>query len=445
MSGPGGRARPAAAGSAATRAEPFERTVLGNGLRVLSQEIPAARSVAAMLVVGVGSRHEDERHAGVSHLIEHLVFKGTRRYPDPGQLSEAIEAVGGSVNASTDREVTVMSAKVPRRDAGTALDVLGEMAFRPLLRGADLIAERPVIIDEIRMYEDSPTDRVFSLFDTLIFGRHPLGREIAGSPTTVRRTGLRAVVDHWTRWYQPEHMVLAAAGAISHTDLLAAAERWFDGESRPRPPRELGVLHQPDAEPDEKVTVRFRDLGQGNLCLGMRGLPRTHPDRWALELAATVLGDGMSSRLFVELRERRSLAYEVSTFSSMLADVGTFGVFSGFDPPRAAEVVRGILEQLERLIQDPVPEVELEKARAYTIGRLDLRMEDTGAVASWLGHAEQLYPKILTVEEVMDGFRAVTADDILRVARRHLRPDLARLAVLGPFRGRARFERLLAG
>jgi len=310
------------------------------------------------------------------------------------------------------------------------------------LRGRDLAAERPVIVDEIRMYEDSPNDRVFSLFDALLFGGHPLGREVAGTATTVRRTPLRAVVEHWSRWYRPDNMVLAAAGAITHDELTAAATSWRD-ERPAAPPRLLAAL-PPPVEPDEpRMAVRYRDLGQGNLCLGMRGLPRTHPDRWALELAGAVLGDGMSSRLFIELRERRSLAYEVSTFSSMLADVGTFGVFAGFDPPRSADVVSGILAELERLVQDPVPEAELAKARAYTVGHLELRMEDTGAVASWLGHAEQLYPRILTVEEVVEGFRAVTADDILRVARTHLTPARARLAMLGPFRGAARFERLL--
>ncbi|MFN2484278.1 MAG: M16 family metallopeptidase [Candidatus Limnocylindria bacterium] len=410
---------------------------------MLSQEVDRARSVAAMLVVGVGSRHEDDADAGVSHLIEHLVFKGTRKYPGPGEISQAIEAVGGVVNASTDRELTVLTAKVPRDHAATALEVLGEMAFRPLLRAEDVAGERPVIVDEIRMYEDSPSDRIFSLFDALLFGRHPLGREIAGSPTSVRRIALRTLREHWSRWYRPEHVVLAAAGAVDHAALVEAGEAWWTDDREPAP-RSLSVMRPPPDDTAARVRVSFRELGQGNLCLGMRGIPRTHPDRWALELASAVLGDGMSSRLFVELRERRSLVYEVSTFSSMLSDAGTFGVYAGFDPPRAEEVIRAIIDELERLVQQPVPEPELEKARAYTIGRLELRMEDTGAVASWLGHAEQLYPRVLTVDEVIEGFRGVTADDVLRVARAYLVPSRARLALLGPFRGGSRFERLLA-
>ena len=419
-----------------------QRTVLENGLRVVSQRMPAARSAATMLLVGVGSRHEDEREAGVTHLIEHLVFKGTRRYPEPGALSEAIETVGGEVNASTDRELTVLTAKVPARHLGTALEVLAEMSLRPLLRSADLQAERPIIVDEIRMYQDAPADRVFSLFDAMLFGRHPLGREIAGSPAGVRRMAHRTVVEHWSRWYRAENMVLAAAGAVDHARLVDVARSW--DVPRRAPAADVSFVAAPDPAPPGRVSVEYRQLGQGNLCLGMPGLSRRDPDRWALELLCAVLGDGMSSRLFVELRERRSLAYEVSTFSSMLSDTGTFGVYAGFDPARVRDVVAAVLEQLERLVQDPVPQSELDKGRAYTQGRIELRMEESGAVAGWLGHGELLYDEILTVDEVFERLEGVTPDDLLRVARRLMRPELARLAALGPFRGGARFGRMLA-
>lgn len=419
------------------------RSVLPSGLRVVSELMPAARSASAMLLVGVGSRHESERDAGVSHLIEHLVFKGTARYPEPGGLSEAIESVGGDVNASTDRESTVLTTKVPARHLRRALEVLEEMAFRPLLRRADLRAERPVIVDEIRMYQDAPSDRVFSIFESLLFGRHPLGREIAGTPAGVRRISHRSVTEHWKRWYRPDEMVLAAAGAVEHDALVEVATGWGGiGERSPAsaPPE----MSAPASRPAGRVAVHYRQLGQGNLCLGMPGVSRHDPDRWALELLCAVLGDGMSSRLFVELRERRSLAYEVSTFSSMFSDSGVVGVYAGFDPPRAGEVVSAILEQLERIVDEPVSAAEMEKARAYTVGRIELRMEESGAVASWLGHGELLYGEIKTVEEVVARLDAVTADDVLRVARRLLRPEHACLAALGPFRGAARFERLLS-
>jgi len=433
---------------------PYERSVLSNGLRVITQPVPTARSVSVALFVGTGSRYEDETHAGLSHLLEHLVFKGTAAYPQAGAISEAVEGCGGSVNASTDRELTVYSAKVPAKQAGTALSVVRDLALRPLLRRSDLVAEKPVIIDEIRMYVDSPTDHVFSLFDELLFGMHPLGREIAGTPRSVRRATRELAVEHWRRWYRPDRLVLAVAGAIDHETVLRAAESWWDDEQAPASAPGLGRLPDPlpatpaagtpEFSPPGSVRVHHRTLAQGNVCLGMPGASRSDPDRWALDLLGAVLGDGMSSRLFLELRERRSLAYDVSTFAAMYADCGTVGIHAGFDPERVDEVLAAILAQLERVVQEPVSMAELDRARAYTRGRLELRMEDTGAVASWLGTSEILLPRILSVAEVVERLEAVTVDDMLRVARRFLDPGQARLALLGPFRGSRRFGRLIA-
>ncbi len=423
---------------------PWERSVLSNGLRVVTQPMPTARSVAVGLFVGVGSRREDEAHAGLSHLLEHLVFKGTRRYPEPGGLSEAIEGCGGSVNAATDRELTIYTARVPAEAASRALEVVADLVLWPLLRRQDLVGEKPVIVDEIRMYVDSPGDHVFSLFDELLFGGHPLGREIAGTPRSVRRARHDTVVGHWERWYRPPNLVLAAAGAITHDQVLKAAGRWFEADAPGSVPTHLpAALEAPTPAPSGSVRVAFRRLSQGNLCIGMPGVARDHPDRWALDLLGAVLGDGMSSRLFIELRERRSLTYDVSTFGATYADCGTFGVHAGFDPVQGPALVAAIIEQLERVVQERVSDAELDRARAYTRGRLELRMEETGAVASWLGTGESLLPRILTVDEVIERLEAVTVEDLLRVARAYVRPDLARLAVLGPFRSRLSFERML--
>jgi len=203
------------------------------------------------------------------------------------------------------------------------------------------------------------------------------------------------------------------------------------------------ALVAPEPVASAEVRVAFRQLSQGNLCIGLPGVSRSDPDRWALDLLSAVLGDGMSSRLFLELRERRSLAYDVSTFGATYADCGTFGVHAGFDPDQADQVVGAILEQLERVVQDLVSEAELERARAYTRGRLQLRLEETGSVASWLGTGESLLPRILTVDEVIEHLDAVSVGDLLDVARRIVRLDRMRLAVLGPFRSPRRFERML--
>ena len=435
------RARPRSVG-----ASPHRRTVLPGGLRVVTQAMPGARSASVAIFVPVGSRHEDEAHAGLSHFLEHLVFKGTRAHPESGALSQLVEGIGGSVNASTDRELTVFSAKVPSERTDIALHAVSELALHPLLRARDLSSEKPVIVDEIRMYVDSPSDHVFTLFDELLFGKHPLGREIAGTTRAVRRATHDAVVGHWRSAYRPGSMVLAVAGAIDHDSVVAAAADWraagpaTNGVPARRPPV---AAPAPQPAPPGSLRVSRRRLSQGNLCLGMTGVARDDPDRWALDVLGAILGDGMGSRLFMELRERRSLVYDVSTFTTTYADTGTFGIHAGFDPDDADRVIHAILEQLERITTEPVSGDELDRARAYTRGRLELRMEDSGAVAGWIGTGETLLPRILTVEEVIERLDAVTIEELLRVAQRFLAPKLARLAVLGPFPSRHRFERAL--
>jgi len=425
---------------------PHERTVQRGGLRVVTQALPGARSASVVLLVPVGSRHEDDAHAGLSHLLEHLVFKGTRAHPEAGSLSQRVEGIGGSVNASTDRELTVYSAKVPAEHVGVALEAVSELALRPLLRGRDLSSEKPVIVDEIRMYVDSPSDHVFTLFDEMLYAGHPLGREIAGTIGSVRRATHRAVVDHWRGSYRTRGMVLAVAGAIDHDAVVRASASWEpdgpdDGTGDTGPATLTTTAPIPSTA--GSLRVSYRRLSQGNLCLGMPGVARDDPDRWVLDLLGAILGDGMGSRLFLELRERRSLVYDVSTFSASYADVGIFGVHAGFDPEDAERVVGAILAQLERICAEPVSDAELSRARAYTRGRLELRMEDSGAVAGWIGTGEALLPRILTVDEVVGQLNAVTVDDLLRVAQRYLDPAGVRLAVLGPFRSRARFERAM--
>ena len=433
------RTRPSAATA-------HRRTVLPSGLRVVTQEMSGARSVSVAIFVPVGSRHEDDAHAGLSHLLEHLVFKGTRAHPEAGALSQRVEGVGGSVNASTDRELTVYSSKVPAGKSTVALEAVSELALHPLLRAADLRGEKPVIVDEIRMYVDSPSDHVFTLFDELLYGKHPLGREIAGTIGSVRRASHDAVVDHWRTAYRLGGLVLSVAGAIDHDQVLRVGADWHAAgpELEGRPPRRASPrIPAPTPTPAGALRVSYRRLSQGNLCLGMPGVSRDDPDRWALDLLGAILGDGMGSRLFLELRERQSLVYDISTFSAMYADVGTFGIHAGFDPEDAHRVVRAIVEQLDRITTDPVRPEELDRARAYTRGRLELRMEDSGAVAGWIGTGETLLPRILTVDEVIERLESVTIEDLLRVARRLLAPGQARLAVLGPFRSRSRFERAL--
>ena len=421
--------------------------MLPSGLRVVTQSMPGARSASVAIFVPVGSRHEDEAHAGLSHLLEHLVFKGTRDHPEPGALSQVVEGVGGSINASTDRELTVYSSKVPAEQLGVALHAVSELALHPVLRRTDLSAEKPVIVDEIRMYVDSPSDHVFTLFDELLYGRHPLGREIAGTIGSVRRATHRGVVDHWRAAYRPARVVLAVAGAIDHEQVLRPAAEWDAAGPDPRTagppavcpwrlrrrgPRRAGTLAclPPAVEPGKPVPRHAGRRSRRSGPLGARP-PRRDPRRRdgqpALPRAArTALARVRRLDLQRDVRRCRHVRRPCRLRSR--------GRGAGRD---------GHPEQLDRISTDPVSPEELERARAYTRGRLELRMEDSGAVAGWIGTGETLLPRILTVDEVIEHLEAVTVDDLLRVARRFLAPSEARLAVLGPFRSRARFERAL--
>ena len=417
-----------------------------SGLRVVTQSLPGARSASVVLLVPVGSRHEDEAHAGLSHLLEHLVFKGTRGHPEAGSLSQLVEGIGGSVNASTDRELTVYSSKVPAEHLDVALAAVSELALHPLLRRRDLSprsrssSTRSGCTSTRRPTTSSRSSTSSSTPGTRSAARSPgrsdrcaARRTMPSSTIGAARTSRRA-----SCWPSPARSTTTTScgpaptgGPTGRTSTVAAGPA-------PRTPSSA-----PTPAPAGSLRVSHRRLSQGNLCLGMPGVARDDPDRWALDLLGAVLGDGMGSRLFLDLRERRSLVYDVSTFSASYADAGTFGVHAGFDPDDAGVVVGAILDQLDRICSEPVAPSELDRARAYTRGRLELRMEDSGAVAGWIGTGEALLPRILTVEEVIERFEAVTADDLLRVARRYLDPAAARLAVLGPFRSRSRFERAL--
>ena len=417
----------------------FERTALPAGPRVISARVPGARSVSVAAYVLAGSRLETAEQVGAAHFMEHITFKGTAAYPTTRSISEAVEGAGGSFNAATDRESTVYWVRVPGREAARGVDVLGELIVRPTLDGEEIEGERTVIIEEIRSYLDDPSEYCQTLFQGALFGEGPLGREICGDEEGIRALPGTTIRDFWRVMYRPANTVVAIAGDLGHDEAVELVANAFGSGNGVVP----GFAAAPELPAGPRVMLGKRDTTQAQLCIGVPALRRDHPDSWTLAVLNAILGDGMSSRLFIELRERRSLTYDVSTFGATYADCGTFGVHAGFDPDQAPALVAAILEQLERVVHEPVSAVELDRARAYTRGRLELRMEETGAVASWLGTGESLLPRILTVDEVIERLDAVTVEDMLRVARTYARPDLARLAVLGPFRSRLRFERML--
>jgi len=417
----------------------FERTALPEGPRVISARLPAARSASVAAYVLAGSRSEHAGQAGVAHFLEHLTFKGTKRYPSTRALSEAIEGVGGSFNAATDRESTVYWARVPGREVARAMDVLGELVCRPALDPGEIARERDVIVEEIRGYLDDPAEYCQILFQQAMFGTGPLGREICGEEADVRSLADRRIREFWAGTYRPANVVVAVAGDLEHDTAVELATAAFGTGNGAL----AGFAPAPVLPAGERILTGRRDTTQSQLCVGVPALPRDHPDAWTLAVLNTILGDGMSSRLFLSLVDRAALAYDVGSGIVEYADAGSLEITAGVDPDRVLKALDAILAELAQLREEPVPEPELAKAKAYLAGGLELRMDETRHLASWVGGQEALHDRVLTLDEALASIAAVTVDDVHRLAGELFRDDRLRLAVVAPGRGRRGLERHL--
>jgi predicted Zn-dependent peptidase len=408
----------------------FERTVLPAGPRVITARLPAARSVSVAAYVLAGSRLEVPGQIGVAHFMEHLTFKGTSAYPTTRSISEAIEGVGGSFNAATDRESTVYWVRVPLREAARAMEVVGELIVRPRLTDRDIENERTVIVEEIRSYLDDPSEYCQILFQTALFGYGPLGREICGEEADVRGLADSAIREFWAATYRPANTVVAIVGDLGHAEATELAATAF-GTGNGQVP---AFAPAPELPAGPRVMVGKRATSQAQLCIGVPALHRDHPDSWTLAVLNAVLGDGMSSRLFLSVREELGLAYDVSSGIVDYADAGALEVSAGVDPAAMPAAITAIMAELARLRDELVPEDELDKAKRYLSGGLELRMDDTRHVASWIGGQEALHDRVLTLDEALAAVDKVDASAVQRVAARLFRDEALRLAAVAPGR-----------
>ena len=404
----------------------FERTALPAGPRVISARIPGARSVSVAAYVLAGSRLESAEQVGVAHFMEHITFKGTAGYPSTRAISEAIEGVGGSFNAATDRESTVYWVRVPRREAARGVDVLGELIVRPNLKKKEIDGERTVIIEEIRSYLDDPAEYCQTLFQVALFGEGPLGREICGDEDGIRALPTTTIRNFWRAMYRPANTVVAIAGDLGHDEAIDLAGTAFGTGNGAIP----GFVPAPELPAGPRVMLGKRDTAQAQLAIGVPALRRDHPDSWTLSVLNAILGDGMSSRLFLSVREARGLAYDVSSGLIDYADAGALEISAGVDPDKLPEAIEAILAELVRLRDERVGDEELAKAKRYLSGGLELRMDETRHVASWIGGQEALHDRVLTVEEAQAAIGHVDAAAIQELAGRLYRDEVLRIAVV---------------
>jgi len=392
-----------------------------------------------MIFIGAGSRYERAEEVGSSHFIEHLCFKGTERRATSKEISEAIEGVGGMLNGGTDKELTVYWCKVARPHFLLALDLMVDMLRNSRFDAQDMERERQIIIEELNMSMDSPPQRVNILIDEVIWPNQPLGRDVAGSKETVAALSREVLLEYLSRQYVPNNTVVSVAGDIGDEEVLASLSSvfgdWTTGTPQPPFPAE-------ESQDEPRLHIEHRDTEQAHLCLSLRGLSTFHPDRFNLDLLNVILGEGMSSRLFLEIRERRGLAYDIHSYVDHFLDSGAVTIYAGVDPKRIDATTGAILEELRRL-KDGVPALELTKAKELAKGRLLLRMEDTRNVAGWMGGQELLTGRILTVDEVVSIIDAITPEDLERVARDLFITEKLNLAIVGPIAGGDRLGSLL--
>ncbi len=407
---------------------PFVRRVLPRGLRVLVAPMPHTRSVTVALFFGMGSRYESPQEQGISHLVEHMLFKGTERYPTAQLISETIEGVGGILNAATDKELTVYYAKVASRHADLAFDLLADMVRRPLLEAAELQKEKKVVLEELGLAQDAPGEWVHQLMSELLWPDQPVGWEIAGTAETVNAQTTDTIRDYVRRGYGAQNCVLMVAGDASPDQVFARATERLSEAGAPPP----SFVPATDPAGGRRVRSQARETEQAYLCLGGKGLSRSDPDRYALRLANAILGDGMSSRLFLEVREKRGLAYDVHSYVNALYDTGAVVVSAGVDPEQLEPAMGAVLAEVDKLRQGPVPETELRKVKEYLKGRTVLSLEDSASVAQWYATQELLTQELLTPDEVLDRIEAVTVEDVLRVTRRVFDDQWLNAAVIAP-------------
>ena len=407
----------------------YERTTLSNGLRLLTAEMPGMRSASIAFFLTVGSRYESHALAGVSHFIEHMLFKGTRHYPTARLISEAIEGVGGFFNGSTGKEITSYTARVPGESLPIVMKVMAEMLRQPLFEQQEMEKERGVIIEELSATRDDPQEWVSLLIDEVMWPGLPLGRDDAGFIETVAQLQRQQMLSYFDTHYRPNSLVLSVAGNIHTQQVVEMTEQYFTDWQPGEHPRWTESLPPRDIIP---VGIIQKETEQTNICLATLGTAYSSPDYYPILLINALLGDGMSSRLFQTIREEQGLAYDIGSYFNSYHETGNLVISAGVDPSQTEATVRATLQELRKLRETPVASDEFERIKAYVRGGIVLGLEGTQQVASWLGSQESLRNTVMDIDDIVARIDAVTVQDIQRVAQTCFAPEWRRLAIIGP-------------
>ncbi len=418
----------------------YKKTTLKNGLRIITAPMPQVKSVTALILVGAGSRYETKKTNGIAHFAEHMFFKGTKKRPAARAISMTIDGVGGVINAFTGQEYTGFWVKAAATHLNLALDVLTDMILDSKFDSKEINRERGVITEEINLYLDTPSSYVGDLFMRALYGDHPLGWDIAGQKKVIKKVSRQDFLSYLRSLYHPNNMVVSLAGDLDGPEAQKEVEK-FLGRLKKTKSASFEPFEKSQNKPQLKV--KFKRTDQAHFCLGFPAYPIGHKDRYALSVLNSVLGVGMSSRLFIEVRERRGLAYYSYSSVGTHLDTGFLVAQSGVDIKRINEAIKVILSEFDKLRNKKVGAKEFAKAKEIIKGRLVLGLEDSQAVANFFGGQELLEKKIKTPEQVIKKIDAVTASDVQRVARDIFVNKGLNLAVIGPFKDKGKFEKIL--
>ncbi len=418
----------------------YQKTVLPNGLKIITVPMPQVKSVTAAIFVGAGGRYENEKINGLSHFLEHMVFKGTKKRPTAFDISSTIDGIGGEFNAGTAKEYTVFYVKAAAHHLSLALDVLSDMILNSKLAPEDIECEKGVIMEEINMYEDTPRDRVDEFYEELLWPKNPLGWHVLGRKEVIRKIKRDDFLQYMASLYASNNMIVGMAGNFEKNSAEEQVGRYL-GSLPARRVQSWEKVKEDQKKPN--LFLKWKQTDQAHLVLGVRAYPLTHKERYNIEVLNTVLGAGMSSRLFLNIRERRGLAYYIHSSCWEYQDTGTLVAKAGVRLDKIEEAIKVTLGEFNRLRDQKVAEGELRKAKEYIKGRLTLGLEDSRAVAGLYCQQELLEGKIETPASIMDKIESVESEDIQRVARDIFVSEKLNLAVIGPFKKEEEFEKVL--
>ncbi|MBA4336396.1 hypothetical protein C0416_01295 [bacterium] len=418
-----------------------KKHTLDSGLRIITENLESTKAVTILVLAGAGSRYETKEINGISHFLEHMFFKGAKKYKNAKEVSETIDMIGGDFNAFTGKEYAGYYVKVASQQIEIAMDVLSDMLLHARFDTEEIEKEKGVILEEYNMYQDTPMYQIGWDFENLIFGDQPLGWDQIGTPEFIKSVTQKQFQDYKKSLYTHDNIVLTLAGDISHEKGKDLAEKYFTFDKTKKAYDFEGLK---SAGTTERVYLHEKKTEQAHVIVGAKSQPETHKDHWAEKLLSIVLGGNMSSRMFLSVREAKGLCYYIHTHSDNFMDAGIFSTGAGVKLEKIDDAIAGILEEYAKIRSEKIPNEELQKAKNFMKGKMVLQLEDSEQYAHLLGKYELLHNKIMTPEEIMAEFDKVTVEDISRVAGDILRPENMKVGIIGPYGEKSRFEKLLA-